>query len=88
MKILIIALGIIFGAVEFLLTKTVSDRVMQQKKFLLPLIAKLLSYGVVLVIALFVLKSDFIVPFGVSAGGSLLVTGLIVSIYHIVKEKR
>lgn len=88
MKILIIALGIVFGAVEFLLTKVVTDRVMKGQKFLLPLLLKLGSYGVVLAIGLLALKSNFIVPFGVSAGGSLLVTGLIVSIYHIVKEKR
>lgn len=80
--------GIAFGAVEFLLTKSVCEKATAAKPFLVPLVVKLLSYGAAVALVFLLPNRVYILPFGIGAGSAVLATALILAMVQFAREKR
>lgn len=80
--------GIAFGAVEFLLTKSVCEKATSAKPFLVPLVVKLLSYAAVLTLVFLLPNKEAVLPFGIGAGSGVLATALVFAVLRFVNEKR
>lgn len=88
MKILFALLGVLLGFAEFFLTKAISVRALNGKKFLPILGLKMLSYGVILLVAYLLWKHGYTIVYGVGLGAGVLASALLYFIYNIIKEKR
>ena len=80
--------GFVFGAAEFFFTKATVSRVLAGKLPVVWVIVKILSYAAVLVPVFLLLPRESAIRFGIGAGGGLLLAGLIVFAYAILREKR
>lgn len=81
-------LGTLLGAAEFFLTKAITQRAMSGRTPALLLVLKLASYAATLLPVFFLTERAFAIRFGIGVGAGMLGTGLIVSIYTILREKR
>ena len=80
--------GVLCGASEFLLTGFIVKRMLQGEMPALLLIGKLASYAAILLPVFFLLPRGSAMWFGIGAGGGVLVFGIILAVYTLVKEKR
>ncbi len=70
------------------MTGFIVKRMLQGEMPALLLIGKLASYAAILLPVFFLLPRDSAMWFGIGAGGGVLVFGIILAVYTLVKEKR
>ena len=79
--------GVLCGASEFLLTRIIVKRSLQGQMPMLLLVGKLASYAAILLPVFLLLPRDSAMWFGIGAGSGVLVSGLILAVYTLVKGK-
>ena len=80
--------GALVGAAEFFLTKAIAKRALQGQTPILLLVGKIASYAAILLPMFFLLGRDSAMWAGIGAGAGVLVCGIVLAVYTLVKEKR